>query len=305
MIKFSEFLKESLADEVKSEPKTKASAEARRMGLTYMGFGRYADKTGKAAYIVHNDALFPIEHTNLTSKMYAQTKNDNPEKAKAASDQMKTAINVSLNRGREDQKIVKQKNQEAIKVSKELYNFYNRQSFDDDEIEAIEYYTAEGYESINRYLYKGHDEGTDTKKSAKIEQTIESLDEAFEQTEAPFNYTVYTGLSERYKAENFKAGSDYIFRGYVSTTLDFFTSVSMFTQGGILLQVDIQKGQKSIYVDGVSSNTGEMETLLPRGSRVKIISGPHPIHGEAIVDLQAYDTKNTLMLFHCKLIEDK
>lgn len=304
-MKFSEYLKESLADEVKSEPKTKASAEARRMGLTYMGFGRYADRSGKAAYIVHNDELFPIEHTNLTSKMYAQTKTDNPEKTKAASDQMRKAIDVSLKRGSEDKKIIKSKEQEALKVSKELYNFYNRQSFDKDEIEALEWYTAEGYESVNRYLYKGHDEGTDNKKSAKIEQTIEALDEAFEHTEAPFKYTVYTGLSERYKAENFKAGSEYIFRGYVSTTLDFFTSVSMFTQGGILLQVDIEKGQKSIYVDGVSSNTGEMETLLPRGSRLRVISGPHPIHAEAIVDVQAYDTKNTLVLFTCKLIEDK
>lgn len=309
MKKFSEYLEESLADEVKSEPKTKAAKQARQMGLTYMGFGRYADKTGKVAYLVHNDQLFPVEHSKTTTAMFTQMLDKkNPEKASLAASQYKQAANIRDTRMDADFEIVSKKQKEARAVHKALLDFYKRNTFDNKEQETIQWYTADGYENINRYLYKGHDEDTDDEERAFIEDHVERLDDAFDEMEAPFPYTVYTGLSPRYNAKNFKKGGEYIFRGYVSTSLDFQTSIDTFTENDmrtdspVVLQVDLKKGQKSIYVDGLSANSGELETLLPRGSRIKVLSGPHPIHDEAVSDRPA---DNVIMLFHCTLVDNE
>jgi hypothetical protein len=131
------------------------------------------------------------------------------------------------------------------------------------------------------------------------------LDSAFEDTQAPFPYTVYTGLSSRYKPEKIVAGSEYIFRGYLSTSLSHSTAIDSFADADfsdkpVVLQIEIAKGQKSIYVDPVSTHQGEGETLLPRGSRVKIISGPHIIDSSVVSE---NESGSQVHLFHCKLVK--
>jgi hypothetical protein len=54
-------------------------------------------------------------------------------------------------------------------------------------------------------------------------------------------------------------------------------------------------------LDAVSDNSGERETLLPRGSKVKILTGPHVLDSNLFTD--AYGT-TTIALFHCQLVED-
>ena len=49
--RFSEYLDESLASQMMVEPSSEAAAMAKKMSLTYAGFGRYADKSGKIKYI--------------------------------------------------------------------------------------------------------------------------------------------------------------------------------------------------------------------------------------------------------------
>jgi len=309
MKKFEDFIAESLAAEVKSEPKTNASKEARRLGLTYVGFGRYTDKTGKVAYLVDNDRLVPYKSREEVQSMYAKTvaspgQKQNPKQAKSND---AIAYNKILNnREKQDSQIVGQKTQDMQILNQELYKFYTPKLFDENELNAIEYYTAEGYEDINRYLYKGHDQGATADKDNMMNSTIEALDSAFEDTEAPFAYTVYSGLSSRYRPDKMKPGNDYIFRGYVSTSIDFTTAIDSFADADmsdspVVLQIEIAKGQKSIYVDPISSNAGEGETLLPRGSKVKIISGPHKIGDELI---SSNPNGATVHLFHCQLIED-
>ena len=178
--------------------------------------------------------------------------------------------------------------------------------FDEAELQAIDDYTSSGYAEINRYLYKGHDDGVSPQQDEIINQTIETLDSAFEETQIPFPYTVYSGLSSRYSADKFQLGGEYIFRGYVSTSLDFNTAIGGFADVGgsdqpVVLQVELKKGQKAIYVDAVSAHEGERETLLPRGSKIKVISGPHVLDSNLFTD--AYGT-STIALFHCTVVED-
>jgi hypothetical protein len=324
--KYNEYLEESLALQVKSEPKTAAAKEARKMGLTYMGFGRYSDRKGNLAYIVHNDRLVPYKSEDDLADMHYKahsmqakepvkkkniTASKNTKQVPDKMEQMKQEIKfydgASKSRGSEDKKLLKQLSADVKAVDKELIKFYQPGMFDDNEMSALEDYTADGFGPINRYLYKGIDDDTHPDDVPYLENTVEALDSAFEETQAPFDYTVYSGLSERYSANKFAVGGEYIFRGYVSSSLDFNTAIGGFADVGasdqsVVLQIEIKKGQKSIYVDAVSANAGEQETLLPRGSKIQIVSGPHLLDPNLFTD--AYDIKN-IALFHCKIVEEE
>lgn len=309
MKNFNDFLEESLVLQAKSEPKSAAASEARKMGLTYMGFGRYADRKGNLAYIVHNDKLVPYKSEDDIDDMYYKSYASGSK----VSDKIETIRKeadfhqkVSIKRGTEDRKIIKQLNADVKAVDRQLFKFYKPGLFDSNEIDAIMDYTANGYQAVNRYLYKGHDDNATPEDDAYLANMINSLDSAFEETQAPFAYTVYSGLSSRYSADKFQVGGEYIFRGYVSTSLDFGTAIGIFsdvgnTEQSIVLQIEIAKGQKSIYLDAISDNSGENETLLPRGSKIKVVSGPHVMDAALFTD--AYDTK-TIALFHCTLVQD-
>jgi hypothetical protein len=322
MKKYGEYLSESLAAEIKTEPKTAAAKEARKLGLTYMGFGRYADRKGQVAYVVDGDKLVPYKSrddidtmhykasTGLATKskkIPAKTKDGKlvPDKNELLKKEAGFYNTVMNKRQKEDKKIIKQKDKEAQALSDELYKFYSPNMFDKNEINAINEYTSEAFEDINRYLYKGHDEGVTNDDDKYLNHLITSLDSAFEDTQAPFPYTVYTGLSSRYKPEKIVAGSEYIFRGYLSTSLSHSTAIDSFADADfsdkpVVLQIEIAKGQKSIYVDPVSTHQGEGETLLPRGSRVKIISGPHIIDSSVVSE---NESGSQVHLFHCKLVK--
>lgn len=309
MKNFNDFLEESLALQAKSEPKSAAASEARRMGLTYMGFGRYADRKGKLAYIVHDDRLVPYKSEDDIDDMYYKSYASGSKVSDKTETIRKEADfhqKVSIKRSTEDRKIIKQLNADVKAVDRQLFKFYKPGLFDSNEIDAIRNYTADGYQAVNRYLYKGHDDNATPEDDAYLANMINSLDSAFEETQAPFDYTVYSGLSSRYSANKFQVGGEYIFRGYVSTSLDFGTAIGLFsdvgeTEQSIVLQIEIAKGQKSIYLDAISDNSGENETLLPRGSKIKVVSGPHVMDASLFTD--AYDTK-TIALFHCTLVQD-
>jgi hypothetical protein len=326
--KFGEYLDESLALQAKAEPKSAASKEARKMGLTYMGFGRYADRKGKLAYLVHDDRLVPYKSEQDVDDMHykaytaqesqpvvikknisptAKGQPAQPSKADLLRKDADFYTGVNSKRSKEDTKILKDLYKDANAVDKELFKFYQPNMFDETELQAIEDYTGDGYADINRYLYKGHDEGATQEQDDYINRTIETLDSAFEETQTPFPYTVYSGLSSRYSADKFQLGGEYVFRGYVSTSLDFNTAIGGFADVGdkdqpVVLQVELKKGQKAIYLDAVSANSGERETLLPRGSRIKVISGPHVLDSNLFTD--AYGT-SSIALFHCSVIEDQ
>lgn len=327
MKKYGEYLDESLALQAKSEPKSAASREARKMGLTYMGFGRYADRKGKLAYIVHDDRLVPYKGQDDVDNMYfkasttqqseptakknvsptAKGKPTQPSKAQVMKKEADFYNGVLKKRSKEDAGILKDLYKDADAVDKELFKFYKPNMFDEAELGAIEYYTADGYADINRYLYKGHDEGVSPEQDAYLNQSIAALDSAFDETQLPFPYTVYSGLSSRYKTDKFQKGGEYIFRGYVSTSLDFNTAIGGFADVGdtdqpVVLQVELKKGQRAIYLDAVSANSGERETLLPRGSKIKVVSGPHVLDSNLFTD--AYGT-SSIALFHCVVVEDR
>lgn len=306
----SEFLNETLADEIKSEnSRTAAARQAKKMGLVYAGFGRYLDSKGKVSYVVHDGKLVPYKGIEGVQKMYDKADNAaTDEKYKELKSKADEHSRVYKSREKEDQKILRSKSRDIQKVNKSLNQLYTPDLFDDTQLDAIYEYTDNFYDSVNRYLYKGHDEGVDAKKDSDIVGMINTLDAMFEVAEAPFPYTVYTGLSSRYKADKIVADQQYLFRGYLSTSLDPMVASSGYTDaeknGRVLLQIEIQEGQKALHIDGMSSKEGELETLLPRGSMLQIVSGPHSLD-PTILDPNMGDMNGGVVLFHCVIVEEQ
>lgn len=327
MKKFGEYISENLAAEIKSEPQSKTSAEARRMGLTYMGFGRYADNKGQLAYIVDKDRLVPYKKQEEVQDMYkkaqempapAPSKTGKPveNKAQALTAQADLHNNVLKRRSALDQKIIDSKMKDAIKTDALLRKAFPASMFDENELAALRDYTNLDFGPVNRYLYKGHDEEQDPEDAANIERIVAGLDSAFSDVKAPLSYTVYSGLSSRYTSDMFVPGKTFIFRGYVSTTLDYNIAIELFTEqddNSVVLQIEVSKGQSAIHVSDFSNVNGEendelgtqeMETLLPRGSRIKIISGPHTVMTNSI-NQDRYGGEWSINIFHCQLVEDE
>jgi hypothetical protein len=311
MMKFEDFISESLAGEIKSEPSSIAASQARKLGLTYMGFGRYADNKGQIAYIVDNDRLVPFKKREDVQSMYAKTvtagSQTKGKQTPQKNDKNKEAefYNSALNRrDKEDTKILNTKNKEVLAVNKELSKYYSSGMFDENEYNAIAEYASSMNDTasmVNRYLYKGHDQGIDSNAASYIEDLVNNLDSAFEETKAPFPYTVYTGLSGRYNPQKIKQEGDYVFRGYVSASLNYGMALDESGENSVILQIELSKGQRSIYLDSLGVNAGEMEVILPRGSKVKVISGPHSLDDS----LLSQNTQgNSIALFHCQLIEE-
>ena len=322
-MKFSQHITESLADEVKTQPSKGASWHAKRLNLKYMGFGRYAGKDGKVAYVVHDDKLVPFKGADVIQKEFSKVKDKPKEPQKATSSKgppkkpvedprkdLNAAATILNKRTREDQKVLKKKDSEVERIHRQLSAFSQTQVFSDEQTNAINQYMTNGSTDVNRYLYKGYDEGTDNQQADYINTVIQHLDAAIDQSELPFDYSSYTGLSSRYNPKDFKVGSEYVFRGYVSTSLSHKTSVEGFagtkskgkapakTKGAptqkVVLQIDHQKGQRGIYV-----SDDEKETILPRGTKLKVISGPHTIDGNAIGT-----GDSNVILFQCKAIDE-
>lgn len=305
MKKFGEYLEESLVAEIKSEPRSASAMQARKMGLTYVGFGRYADNKGRVAYIVDNDRLVPFKGQGEVGKMFDKSSTiNNDAKSKELFNQADQYYKTNNKRSKEDRKILKEKDKGVIKTARQLASFYKPDMFDDNELNALIEYTSDAYNEINRYLYKGHDEGVDANRANIIDRIVEALDSAFDETQAPFPFTVYSGLSGRYRADKIKAGQEYVFRGYISTSLSHDVAISGLTDSAepVVLQIEVQKGNKAIYVDNISATEGELETLLPRGSKVRIISGPHPLPWGAIRGDS--EDQSAIQLFHCQLVQD-
>lgn len=329
-------------------PRSPAARLAKHMGLRYMGFGRYADRDGKIKYVVDKQGnLIPFKSNqdlmNL-HQQYNKAKWDDleiydvqraeagiprdekeykkrAEKAKAIQRELNQSWKIRSERFREDQKEVFFKTKEERRLDKSLRDFYKSELFNDDEREAIRAYIGAFYEYMNSYLYKGHEPNEDIRSREFItdmHKAMVNLDQAFEGVQAPFSFPVYTGLGRSVPLEHLRPGSKYIFRGYLSTSISHKVAIDSFSfehrngkdkdRHKVVLQIDIQKGDPGIYTSDLSHFKGEKEFLLPRGTMIEIVSGPHPFDQESIMGYDWHiqgDVATNVMLFHCKLVPNK
>ncbi|HBX9930302.1 TPA: DUF2213 domain-containing protein [Klebsiella pneumoniae] len=137
-----------------------------------------------------------------------------------------------------------------------------------NEKSAISSYSGGNFLKINSDLRKGKDEDPDV---ARIDSAIGkgSLEGG----------TLYRGMS-REDAKKLFPGGD-IKKGMVVSDPAFLSTskekkiAGMFSIGGVMLQIETNKGDKGLDVTGLSSNKHEDETLLPRNAKMEVI-GVHP-----------------------------
>lgn len=137
-----------------------------------------------------------------------------------------------------------------------------------NEKSAISSYSGDNFLKINSDLRKGKDEDPDV---ARIDSAIGkgNLEGG----------TLYRGMS-REDAKKLFPGGD-IKKGMVVSDPAFLSTskekkiAGMFSIGGVMLQIETNKGDKGLDVTGLSSNKHEDETLLPRNAKMEVI-GVHP-----------------------------
>ena len=239
-----------------SEPQSPAAAQAKRQGLVYVGFGRYEDpRTQQVTAIVQNDRLVPFSKAVRTNSYTQNNGNDIGNYVKS-----------------------------LAPIHKETHNMlsasYPPEKFGEDELDAIKAFTADPSQ-INQALSNlpaGIDAGDIQPVSAddNTSQMVAALDSAMTRGKTPNNVLVYTAMPNDMEI---KPGDAFSSKGYRSTTISLGTLMPTLQGNKAVLQIMVPKGSKGIYADDYSSNPGEGEFIMPRGSKITITGGPTKLRG--------------------------
>lgn len=237
--------------------------EAKKLNLTYIGFGRYADAQGQYAYKVKGNQLVPVDKS-MQAPPAPSTADVHP-------------IFASM----------KKDNQ---KVHSMLSKHYKPSNYSGDELKAIKDFTSGAWADVNEILNQlpagvspGHIDLQPEEEDYL--DLIETLDNALLKGVAPKDFYTYVALGPNIDAKGMKAGSSFTFKGYKSTSVmmdNVLTGMSDHVeQTGDLtvLQIKVPEGSPGMYLDSFSVNANENEFLLPRAATIAINS-----NGEKVSD---------------------
>jgi hypothetical protein len=258
-----------------------SAQQAKNLGLKYLGFARYGKIMKNGSYqithLVKNGRLEEFEHEN------------DPYNFKDVHNNFEALF----------------QKEEAD----DLYDHYMQatQSYHDqltnknpEDIPMIAYaaetgllpYISHDYKAINRHLYSGN---SLSDASPKIQKQISAIDSLFgsEYATSQADVSVYTGTALR-----LEKGKDYLFKGYLSASIDprvaygFALDLDNEEQKNIpsFLQINIKKGQKALNINALSKYfpldskfyDKEREVLLPRSSILSIKDGPIYYHNTQV-----------------------
>lgn len=287
MKKFTEYLKEDLGGAL-VEPQSQSSADAKKLGLVYAGFGRYEDpKTNQITHVVQNDRLVPFSRAIRTNTFQQQSGDDYGNYVK----NMKPDID---------------------QVSQLLVNSYKPENYSPEELDAIQAFTDTAYYNINQRLISlptgiGANAIQPVSIDDFVPKMIADIDSAIAKSKAPVDFMAYTGLGSAYDFTQFMPGQVMSFKGYRSTTLNPNIALNNNGRNGqqdnpqtVVLQIQIPKGSSGLYVSDFSAKPDEAEYILPRASAVQIVNGPTKITGS-----NAFTQESNLQViyFNCVLVK--
>ena len=140
-----------------------------------------------------------------------------------------------------------------------------------EEKEALKSYTGYGYDSINNYLRFG------TGANSEITNEISILTSLLnkEEMRTNLNSVVYRGLfrTSKFNFSELSPGMIFEDKGFSSCSFSKAATSKFAGSEGWTLSVDVGKGAKALLTDRIfSDKTTEVELLLQRGSKFKIIS---------------------------------
>jgi hypothetical protein len=129
---------------------------------------------------------------------------------------------------------------------------------------AIQYYTDDGYDKINNYLRHGGE-----KYIQQVYNSVKLIDQAFKNA-PPLTQDVVTfrGIKSSYEIE-----SEFIEKAYTSSTVDLSIALEFNNNSKCcIFKIHVSKGTRVLPLVDCSENASELEVLLPRSSKFKIIS---------------------------------
>ena len=278
-------IKEDL-NQVKTDIQSPSSQQAQKMGLEYVGFGRYVDpKTKQVSHIVQNNKLVQFNRAVKTNTF----KNDNADDYGTYGAIMAPQIQ---------------------QLNDYLVSQYTADKYDDDELNAIYSYTNDMYPNINQRLASLPPDVS----AVKIERTapddnipdfIDAMDSMMKKSRAPVDFLTYTRMSPDYRIEDFQPGMRFRFLSYRNTSINLNTvlnsaQVSQTSFAGrpqvFILQILVKKNTKGIYAVDYSAKPEDFEFILPRGSTIEIVQGPKNLVGS---DLISQNMNLEVVYFDC------
>jgi hypothetical protein len=252
----------------KAEPQSPAAQKASGLGLDYVGFGRYVDpKTQQVTHIVQNDKLVPFNRAVRTNTFQQQNADDYGNF-----------------------------NAQMLPQVQQLHQFmtqtYSPEKFDDRELDAIYYFTSNGYYDINNKL-ASLPAGVPANKIERsspddtMPDVIGSLDSAMKKIRVPQDFLTFTQLSPDIDMSAMQPGMSFAFKGYRDTTINIGSVLGQAQQSVgssgrnqvVLLQIFIKKNSKGLYAADFSSNADDCEFILPRSTKIQIVNGPSNLVG--------------------------
>ncbi len=141
------------------------------------------------------------------------------------------------------------------------------QKLSSEERSAVAAYTGSSYIYINGK--PGGARGLrNPPPSEQSKKQIAHLDEAMKKDSATTDMLVYRTVGSGMKDHKFKVGETFTDPAYLSTT----NNSGMHFSSGVKLHIHVPKGHPLLHVGDHSSNEGEGEIILPRGTKLKILS---------------------------------
>lgn len=262
-----------------------AAQEAARLGLQYVGFGRYEDpRTRQISHIVQNEKLIPFKKAIRTGTYQQQSSDD--------------IGNFSTNvLGPQTQEL------HAFLTSK-----YTPDKYNDKELNALSSFVNGGYADINARLLQ-LPAGIPAKSIEPRQQSdgladmVAALDSAIKKSRAPLEFITYAKIGSDYNLEDFAPGRSFIYKGYRSTNIDVRRAIGAPERVGMtgrnqtaVLQIRVKKNARGIYTSDYNQDGSMGDFLLPRGARIDIVSGPNKLVGS---DAASASTNLEILYFDC------
>lgn len=275
-------------NQVKVEPDSGASSQAKKLGLQYAGFGRYVDpRTQQVTHIVQNDKLVPFNRAVKTNTFQANNTDDYGNYATIMAPQI-------------------QQLHEFMATS------YSPENYDDAELDAIYAYTSDSYPDINSRL-ASVPTGTPANKiektavDDKVPEFVATMDSAMKRVRVPADFMTFVNLSSDYNIQDLIPGRVFKFKGYRNTSINLNTVLNnaqsqQTSFAGrpqvIVLQLMVPKNSRGIYAADFAPNAEDGEFILPRGTTVEIVGEPSNVVGS---DAMSQNLNLEVVYIDCKV----
>lgn len=303
-----ELIETNLLD-IHDKPAREASGprqQAKQLGLSYIGFGRYGIKNKKGEFkvthVVRNDQLKAITQTKYDEKTgrMEHLPQKIPEKEfgawrnkfqgkyeksilKGGAKSVDTKYDgdasgdIRVDVGADVYK--KTKKLRADILSSNTKKYTENKIHQDKKIQGVLRKFIETTDDINTHIHIGP--SPDRHKERMASWKIRMMDNAFKNDtfKSDHDYSTYTGT--KIKLEN---GKTFKFKGFLSTTLNPSAAQGQEldhtkgeTRKPTMIQIDLKKGQRVIDVNAAVPDNGHAEDdehILPRNTKLKMVDGP-------------------------------